>query len=195
MEQWSGLDEKQSLRSALKERRKTLEASYCSEADAAIIEEVEQMECYRKASVIFCYVSMPGEVETTAWMKQAWKDGKRIAVPRCEARGIMEAYEIESLDDLESGAYGIREPKRSCPRVLPQQIDLCIIPCVAADKDGWRLGYGGGYYDRYLPQTEAVRVLLCREAMICERIPTEEHDCRMDFVVTELGVWEGTKKV
>lgn len=177
--------EKKRLRSFMKFRRALLTTEYLRQSDEGILYRLRALESYRKAAVIFSYVSMPEEVDTRRFIREALQEGKGIVVPRCEEGGIMNAYRIGSLDDLEPGAWGIWEPKRQCPKIQPDIIDLCVVPCVSASRTGVRLGYGGGYYDRYLPRTEAVRVLLCREQMLCEEIPEEAHDCRMDVVVTE----------
>ena len=186
--------QKRELRNSLKARRMLLDVGYCKESDAEILRFLKELECYREAKVIFSYVSMPGEVDTKRFIKEALAEGKRIAVPRCEPKGIMEAYEITGLDDLEPGVWGIGEPKQQCPGILPEDIDLCVIPCIASTSAGVRLGYGGGYYDRYLPRTDAVRVLLCRDQMICEEIPQEIHDCQMDVVITERRIIRNHKE-
>ena len=77
------------------------------------------------------------------------------------------------------------EPKGYCEEIPPQKIDLAFVPCVTCNKKGDRLGYGGGFYDRYLSQTDAWRVILCREKILLSEIPTEGHDLRMDVVVSE----------
>ena len=78
--------------------------------------------------------------------------------------------------------------QRSCE--ICEMLDLCVIPCVACSSSGVRLGYGGGYYDRFLPETRAKRIILCQEQMLCENIPAEPHDCPMDLIVTEERVRE-----
>ena len=100
----------------------------------------------------------------------------------------MKVYAITSLDDLEEGAYGIMEPKDYCEEIPPQNIDLAFVPCVTCNKKGDRLGYGGGFYDRYLSRTDVRRVILCREKIMVSEIPVEEHDLRMEVVVSEEGM-------
>ncbi len=177
--------QKRRLRTILKAQRARLSPSYCAEADTKICRLLKASESYQKASLIFSYVSIPEEVDTKCFITEALGEGKRIAVPRCGTKGSMEAYEIKSLDELEPGVWGIGEPKPDCPRVPPEEFDLCVIPCIACSSAGVRLGYGGGYYDRYLPRTEAARVVLCRERMLCEDITAEAHDCPMDVLITE----------
>ena len=178
-------EKKRQLRKKLRLKREQLNSSYCEAADRKIRERLQNSRIYKDAELIFCYVSMSGEVDTKELIVEALREGKRVAVPKCEAKGVMEAVEITGMEDLEPTAWGSLEPKQGCPRVSPKELDLCIVPCVSCSSTGVRLGYGGGYYDRYLPGTDAVRVILCREQMLCEEIPREEHDCRMDVLITE----------
>lgn len=181
------IQQKKDLRKMLKEKRKHLDASYCREADRKIRLILQSAKVYQEAELIFCYVSMEGEPETRQFIQEALDQGKRIAVPRCREKGRMDACEIRSLDDLESGAFGIWEPKAECPLAEPEKLQVCVVPCLSCSGDGIRLGYGGGYYDRFLPMTEAVRIILCREQMLCQEIPVQPHDCKMDILITETG--------
>jgi len=183
-------EKKAYIRKQMLEKRAGLEADYCLEADKAILKRLLQMKVYRQADVVFTYVSMEGEVDTRQLIRCALADGKRVAVPKCKGKGIMGAYYITGMEELGTGAYGILEPKAGCRKAGPEEIALAVTPCVCCSRSGSRLGYGGGYYDRYLSGTPAVRAALCRERMMVEDIPPEVHDCTMDFVVTEEGVLE-----
>lgn len=180
--------EKKILRRKLKQKRKNLPESYRHQADIQISEHIKKLQLYRQAQRIFCYVSMAEEVDTRTLLEEMLADGKTVAVPLCREKGVMEARQITSMDQLKPGAYGIWEPVEDTRKLEPEVLELCVIPCVSCSPDGVRLGYGGGYYDRFLPKTKAKRVILCQEQMICEKIPAEFHDCSMDMVVTEMGV-------
>lgn len=180
--------EKQDLRNQIRIRRKELSRRYCAMADRQIFLSLKSLEVYQKSSVLFCYVSLAEEVDTRRIIREALNEGKRVAIPRCREKGQMEAYEIKSFQDLEEGFHGILEPKPHCMPVKPDQLELCIVPCLSCSENGLRLGYGGGYYDRYLPKTSAFRVLLCREMLVCQDIPKEKHDCSMDLIITEKRV-------
>ena len=91
-------------------------------------------------------------------------------------------------DDLEAGAYGILEPKKSCALVTAADIDFAVVPCLSFDRKGRRLGQGGGYYDRLLPQLHCPTVLICREQLMSPEVPVEEHDMRCTMLVTEKGI-------
>ena len=118
-------------------------------------------------------------------------EDQTLAVPLClPEKGMMEARRIEGLGDLVSGRYGILAPRLDCPVVAPESFDLAVVPCCTGNARGQRLGYGGGYYDRYLPRTSCPTMLLCRHQLEREDIPAEEHDILMDYFVTERGIVE-----
>ena len=96
----------------------------------------------------------------------------------------MEARIIQSLDELEPDAYGIPAPKDACPVLEREKIDLILVPGLCFDSKGNRLGQGGGYYDRYLNRTRAVRVGVCHDFALLDAVPTQTHDARRDGVVT-----------
>ena len=100
----------------------------------------------------------------------------------------MEARQIAGLGDLVSGRFGILAPKLQCPLVAPEDIDLVVVPCATGDAQGRRLGYGGGYYDRYLPRTRCPALVLCRGQLVREGLPVEAHDVPMDYLATEKGL-------
>lgn len=184
-------EDKKELRKRLRKLRREFKKDYCREADSRIMSFVMSLPQYRQASLIFCYVSAGDEIDTKNLLAAALGEGKRAAVPRClpGRAGEMEACEISSLEELRPGAYGILEPIEGCPVVPPEQISLCVVPCLSADPaTGVRLGYGGGYYDRYLERTGAFRAVLCREKSLYRGLPREIHDLKMDALITEKGV-------
>ena len=155
-----------------------LPPDYCRGADGAICRHVLDWEVYRQAKAVFCYVGTDREIDTRPILQDALDRGKVLAAPLCVARGAMEARQIRSLEDLVPGKYGILEPRPDCP----------LVPCSTGSRSGRRLGYGGGYYDRFLPRTTCPKALLCRGRLVREDIPTEDHDQLMDFLVTEEGL-------
>ena len=179
---------KQELRKQIAAEVKALDSDYCVRADAAICAAVRKSDLYRQAQTIFCYIGTDREIDTKALLLAALEDGKRLALPLCVGKGIMEAREIHSLDDLVNGKFDIPAPRTDCPLVAPEAFDLVIVPCSTGNEKGQRLGYGGGFYDRYLGKTNAPKVLLCRRALVKDDIPVEEHDLIMDYLATEDGL-------
>ena len=121
-------------------------------------------------------------------LRLALAQGKRLVVPRVLGGGAMELVALERLDALRPRAYGILEPKKSCALVTAADIDFAVVPCLSFDRKGRRLGQGGGYYDRLLPQLHCPTVLICREQLMSPEVPVEEHDMRCTMLVTEKGV-------
>ena len=180
---------KQTIRDEMSARVKNLSPVYCREADEAICRCVTQSELYKNARTILCYVGTAREIDTTALLRAALQDGKTLVLPLCVEKGVMEARQITGMGDLVSGRYGILAPRLNCPRLEPEEIELAVVPCCAAGSDGRRLGYGGGYYDRYLPRTRCPALVLCRSRLVREGLPIEPHDVPMDYLVTEKGIF------
>ena len=177
--------EKKKLRENIKEQIKHLSPDYLKKSDELIARHVISLPEYQQAQTIFSYVSKDSEVNTIPILQDALKKGKTVTVPKCIDKGVVEAFQITSLSALRLGKYGILEPGENCPKIEAKAIDLCIVPCLSCSTDGKRLGYGGGYYDRYLKKGEFTKIALCRSKLVSEDIPVDEHDVKMDKVVTD----------
>ena len=180
-------EEKKRLRRLLLEQIRALPPAYCRRADEAIYRHVVSLPAYQTARTICAYVGMDCEINTKPLIERMLADGKRVGVPLCVGKGVMEMREIGGLDELQAGTWGILEPAPEAPLLRPEEIDLGLIPCVSGNEAGQRLGYGGGFYDAYLAKASFLRVLLCRKAMMTAPIPMEPHDAAMDVVVSEDG--------
>lgn len=180
-------EEKKQLRRLLLEQMRALPPAYCRKADEAIYRHVAALPAYQTARTICVYVGMTHEIDTKPLIKRMLAEGKRVGVPLCVGKGVMEMREIGGLDELQAGTWGILEPAPDAPLLQPDEIDLGLIPCVSGNEEGQRLGYGGGFYDAYLAKAPFLRVLLCRKAMMTAPIPLEPHDAMMDVVVSEDG--------
>lgn len=178
---------KKALRELIYKKRSEMNLETKKQWDEEILSKILKSEYYKNSRVIFTYVSFQGEVDTIAFLKKALNDGKTICVPKVisKAEG-MEAHEITSLDDLELSSYGILEPKIHCPLVNPLDIDLLIMPGVAFDKNNGRMGYGGGFYDRFLKKIkpQAMRIPIAYDFQIFDSIPLDEFDEKVDFIIT-----------
>lgn len=127
-------------------------------------------------------------------IEHALAEQKCVAVPRVvlldgeRGSGKMVFCRIISLDDCVKGTYGILEPKKDCQVVRADENSLILVPGCAFTRDGLRMGYGGGYYDRYLPRMNCPTMVLCRSRLVTEDIPVEDHDVLMTYLVTEKGI-------
>ncbi|MBE6048115.1 MAG: 5-formyltetrahydrofolate cyclo-ligase [Clostridium sp.] len=156
--------------------------------DNRIKERLEEMKFFKEAEKIFIYVGFGSEINTIDFINDFLKEGKKIFIPRTNIEEkIMEAVEIKSLDNLEKDKYGILEPAKDIKAVKKVDLDLIILPGVVFDELGGRIGYGGGYYDKYLQDLEESipKAALCYEFQIIDKVPTEEHDIRADYIITE----------
>lgn len=177
--------EKSQFRKTMLALRSGMTADTREKANKRIFQGVTALPEYDAAETVYFYVSVSGEPDTRALIEDAWKRGKRVCVPRCTSMGIMHAHEIESTEDLQPGKYDIPEPKESCALVPPEEIQLIIVPCVCCSVNGYRLGYGGGFYDRWLGKRTGLAVVLCFEEMLVPAVPREPHDQRVDILVSD----------
>ena len=182
-------EEKRALRRRLRTLEQSLTADYRARSGRAIIEALLCSDIYRDAECLCCFVGTGAEIDTRPLLRDAFAQGKRVCVPLCKGRGVMEMRLIPSLDALSPGMMGIPEPPPDTPTVGAAEIDLLIIPCLACERAGNRLGRGGGYYDRFLQGYRGAAVLICREAMLQDSVPMEPHDVSLSLVLSERGFY------
>lgn len=181
--------EKQALRQRMLQRRQNRPAQQQTRIDGAVFRQLVQLPVLINSKVIFLYCSVKKEISTYAYMDYALSCGKTVCVPRCGAAGTMEAHQIISRTDLRVGKFGIPEPDGRLPVIPPDQIEAVIAPCLCADAAGYRLGYGGGYYDRFLARApHAAVVVLCPADCIVPTVFPQAHDIRCTQIVTESEV-------
>lgn len=182
--------EKAILRDHYRELRRGLSQKEKSASDAALAAQFIQSEYYRQCRRLFLYISLPAEVDTAPILQTAWRDGKEVAAPVClPETHRMVFYRIGGEDDLVCGHYGIREPdSRRCAPLVPDKDSLCLVPGFAFDVNGCRLGYGGGYYDRFLVDFPGKTVGLCREKWLAEHLPADCYDLPVQAVVMENSI-------
>ena len=179
--------QKKELRLAYKARRRELDQEYRREADRAIREAVMASTRWKNAERVFLYVSMWEEPDTRILIETALREGKRVYVPLCCPDRVMKAIRIQSTDELRPGMLNIPEPPAENEAAAPGELDLAVVPCVTTTTAGARLGYGGGYYDRFLRLHRCPTMCLCYGRILADELPTDENDVRMDVVVTENG--------
>lgn len=188
--------DKKELRIAVKADRKAIKDKV--EKDRLIIEKLKSLSCYREAKKVLCYLSLDAEIKTDEIIDYSLKTGKRVAVPFCvDKEGNMEFYLINSIDDTKTGSFNIREPNtEKCLRLDDFSNSIIIVPGLCFDKNGNRLGYGKGYYDRFLKKYSLISVGLCYNSLVKNEIPVNEYDEKVDYIVTEdliINVKDGGK--
>ena len=181
----SAKEEKILLRKRIRQAERLLDDAYIQKSGDVICRRLLSLDEYKKASSVFCFASMPRELPTGLFLRQALTDGKQVCVPVCRGDGIMDLKQIFSLSDLVPGHFGIPEPGPLAPSVDPRQIAFAVVPCLTCSMSGGRLGRGGGYYDRFLSDYRGFAVMICMDRLISDRIPLEEHDIRIPNVITE----------
>lgn len=182
---------KKELRRKAENIRDSIPAHEKQKLDIAIQNHLFSWKLFKDAHYIFCYVSFRSEVNTHPIIRNAIEKCKIIAVPKVELRtGEMRAFIIESIEEcLESGVFGILEPKSNCRELDYSKLELIIAPGFAFTMKGDRLGYGGGFYDRFLKKHNNVPVCgLTYDRLIFDYLPVKEHDSPVDYLITESGV-------
>ena len=154
-----------------------------------IARQILSSERWQAARTVFCYVSVGSEVDTRTLLDAALAAGKRLLTPRCRPGGSMDACSLDALTGLCPGRYGIPEPPREAPPAAPGEIDLALVPGLAFDRSGGRIGFGCGYYDRFLAQCPAFRVGLCfPEQVRTDLSPAAPWDQRMHALALPHGI-------
>ena len=182
-------EQKAVIRREMLGRRSALTPEAAEAMGEVIAGHLMGTDVYRRARCISCYVSVKKEADTHRLIRAALADGKRVGVPVTRAGGRLIHVEIPSLSALEPASFGLLEPPASAgAEIPPADFDLVIVPGVAFDRLGNRIGQAGGYYDRFLPLTSAPKVALAYDFQIAEDLPVDAHDVPVDILVTESGV-------
>ncbi len=175
---------KKEMRKHFSEIRKSVS---CRESDILITERLKNLDIFNNADTVLLFASYCSEPSTWDLAEILLERGISIAYPRCGADGEMTFYKVKSSDELHIGKYGIAEPAGSIMS-MPQITDktVCIVPGLAFTEDGKRIGYGGGYYDRFLSKNPQVyTIALAYEKCITDDLPVMEHDIKIKSIVTE----------
>ena len=175
---------KNQLKEAILEKRNSLSEKEILEKSNKIKDNLFNLEDYNKSKTIMFFVSFNSEVNTHSMIRDALKN-KRVVVPKV-AHHEIEPSVIIDLDNLvESGKLGILEPIETM-KIASKNINLVLVPGIAFDKEGHRIGYGFGYYDKFLKKVpKAIKIGLCFDFQVVDKIPRETHDVPVDFIVTE----------
>lgn len=197
---------KDKIRQQALKRRRALLPHHVAMSSRAITERVLALPMYTQARCLHIYVSgKDNEVDTLPLIEHSLRAGKEVAVPligrhdtipqphtRVKTHAMAHA-QIHHINELDDAYWGIRQPSLHTARWMSSWdcIDLVIVPGIRFDPQGNRIGYGAGYYDRFLAQLRARRVGLCCDALIGAAIPSQDHDIRMDLVISETTTYKG----
>ena len=182
--------DKKEIRKLIKNKKAALSREYIEDYSARLAEKAALLPVYQEAEVLYAYLSYNEEIVTDALIRRAWADGKRVAVPKVLDQGVMEFYYISSFDGISAGYYDIPEPDGNPAFLADEKNVLMLMPGLAFGRDRNRIGYGGGFYDRYLErkQAEGTRfqtLALAYDFQIFDTIPAESHDAKVDVVISE----------
>ena len=180
-------ERKHTLRREMLERRRMLPAEERKRASEIVRARTMEQPEVREAATVMLYASTQEELDLFPLMEAFLRAGKRIALPYIVEKGHIEARLVLTIEELVEGAYGILAPNPAqSGLVLPEEIDVVIVPGAAFAEDGGRLGLGGGYYDRFLPRAaHALRLALAYDFQVIPRIPMASHDAYVDCILTE----------
>ncbi len=176
---------KNEIRHFYLKKRNALSFDYCKNSDQNIFDKLINQSDYLTSDLILIYVSVGSEIDTSKIINHSFKTGKRVAVPYCK-KGRMDFYEIKSTDELVSEQFGIPTVETDGRTPVTITVNtLCIVPALCIDSLGNRLGYGGGYYDRFLSENAVRHVCLVRSDFIIDNIPFEDYDFKIQKFITD----------
>ena len=179
-------EQKSAIRQQMKAKRLQMPEHQKLEYEKKIFINITSSEIYQSAQLLFTYVSTEREVDTRQIIMDALSAGKRVAVPRILPQTEqMEFCLIDGLQELTVGAMGILEPKQGIQIATDFHNSICLVPALCFDKKGHRLGYGKGYYDRFLNEYSAKTVGLCFSSNLLDAVPQDEFDISVKIIVTE----------
>ncbi|HEX7064627.1 MAG TPA: 5-formyltetrahydrofolate cyclo-ligase [Bacillales bacterium] len=184
------MGEKNDLRQAMKKRLRLLPEGTRRILSASISNKLTRLPEWKQSKVIAMTMSTDDEIDTKPVIRTAWAENKQVAVPKSDSdTKKMDFRRIKSLDQVEEGFAGICEPKTiETESVSPEKIDLLVVPGLVFDRKGYRIGFGGGFYDRYLADYRNVAVSFAFEMQLVDRIPIEPFDQPVDIILTERRV-------
>lgn len=178
---------KNELRSVYKKLRANCPKDVKRELDRKLTERFLSLDEYKSCETLFAFVSTPIEVDTSVIIETALKDGRHVAVPKCRDKfGSMDFFYIHSFDSLKKGAFSIMEPDEEvCEKAVDFSAGLCLVPGLCFDNLGYRIGFGKGYYDRFLEKFSGTSVGICYSRCIEKELPKGIYDKNVDILITD----------
>ncbi len=166
--------------------RKSFPTEYSAAASDSICRGIMNIIEEKSPSAVLLYAPVRGEVDVMPLAHKLWQSGQRVAFPVSHKEGFrLEFRVVTSKQELRCGAYGIPEPREDRPTVEDFRGALCVVPALAADRQGYRLGYGAGYYDRFLSRRDLLTVCPIYERLLVTELPRERTDATLHILQTE----------
>lgn len=188
-------EEKKVLRNKILEIRDSLNNNEKELIDNKIFNELINTDLYKRSINIFIYISFSNEINTRNIIEKAFKDKKNVFIPKVyKDDKLMKAIKLNSIDELKKNSMGILEPIDDSNYIEKENIDLIVVPGVVFDKECNRIGYGGGYYDRYLKDIKSKKnkIALAYDLQIVDKIESELHDIKVDYIITNTRALKNT---
>ncbi|MGM9632627.1 MAG: 5-formyltetrahydrofolate cyclo-ligase [Eubacteriales bacterium] len=183
------MDNKTELRQKCLALRNSFGEDFIMRASEKICRIIAQSAEFESADTVLLYYPIRNELSVCSLLQSAQKLGKKVGFPACDkANRTLTFREITNLCDLESGSYGIFEPGADMPEISATECTLCIVPGVAFSRKGERLGYGAGYYDRFLADFRGKSIGICASELLFDTLPNDEYDIPIDIIITESEV-------
>ena len=182
------------IREKHKKKRNAITLDKKRELDTKICNRIISLVSFRYAETVLLYAPVNSEIDISPVAEAALSAGKRVAYPRCiPGSSEMKFHFVSSTEELSPGYMNIPEPSESAPEFDRSETAdsgkcLCIIPALAFDKRGYRIGYGKGYYDRYLSGVDLMKAGVIYSELLVDRVPNGRFDLKVDFIVSERGV-------
>lgn len=184
--------EKDDLRAKYIALREQMPAEEKLRRDAAICTTAGGLVSFRYAEYVLLYAAAKNEIDVTGIAERAWSQGKKVAFPRCDTEThTMKYHFVESMDELSVYSYGIREPAEDAPVFDQEKVSgsaVCFVPGLVYDRSGYRLGYGKGFYDRYLSAFTGCKIGVVYSDYVLGSVPRGRYDVTVDILLTEKGV-------
>jgi len=174
--------QKAALRKHLLEKRDATSAELREISSERIHQNLKRITSFTNSQNIACYFPIGSEIDTHNIMLDMLEQDKNLLLPRI-VNNNLEFCIVPNLEKLEKGSFEIMEPRDSCKKA--EKINCVLIPTVGVSKSGVRLGYGNGYYDKFLSTTNAVKISLTYSKQIVKSVPSNTHDIKIDWIVTE----------
>ncbi len=178
--------DKKELRKELLNKRHNISKEKKVIFDKAISQKIIDSDYFKMANQVLVFSSTDDEFNTQYIVEHCRLEYKRVFYPVClDSNGTMEFLKVECVGDLEYGMYDILEPKKTCKKYRPTETDIIIVPALAVDKNGYRIGYGKGYYDRFLKDFKGISVCPCYDEMVTDTLPTDKYDVKINIIATQ----------